>query len=293
MFRSLLGLIILASLNSGADFGVSETIENFDEVNLIEVNPIPVLKHESLAPDIKAKSALIMDYNTGLLLYEKNIHDRLPMASLTKIMVAIIILEEHDLDEVVTVESKIDQEVGVRIWLRQYEKMTVENLLQALLIPSAGDAAIALAEYHSGSVDAFVDVMNKRAKELNLIDTHFKNPIGLDDNDHYSSVYDLAILSKYALHMQTFRNIVRMKKTTIKSVDGRFEHDLRSTNYLLNSYLNILGVKTGTTDAAGQSLINLARNDSGYEIIAVLLNSPNRFQENKSMIDWAFRSYVW
>lgn len=265
----------------------------FDETSLLEVNPIPTLKHEAFEPDIQAKAALIMDYDTGLILYEKNIHEALPMASLTKIMTAILILEDHDLWEVVTVESDFSGVLGVRIWLKQYEKITVGDLLKGLLIRSAGDAAIALAEHHSGTVEDFVKVMNERAKELNLVHTNFVNPIGLDADGHYSSAYDLAILSKYALHLPAFREIVKLDEATISSVDGRFRHSFDSTNYLLNSYLDIQGVKTGTTDGAGQSLINLARNDRGHEVIAVLLNSPQRFQENKSMIDWAFRSYEW
>ena len=293
MFRSLFGLIILASLNSGVDLGTPATVESFDETSLLELSPLPALKDETLAPDIEAKAGLIMDYDTGVILYEKNIHERLPMASLTKIMTAIIILENHDLDEVVKVDVDLNQEVGVRIWLRQYEKVRVGDLLKALLIPSAGDAAIALAAFHSGSVEAFVDEMNQRAKTLNLSDTHFANPIGLDEEGHYSSAFDLAILSKFALRMPTFRNIVRQKEASIESVDGKFTHSFESTNFLLNSYLDILGVKTGTTDAAGESLINLARSESGREVIAVVLNSPKRFQENKSMIDWAFRSYRW
>ena len=186
-----------------------------------------------------------------------------------------------------------ENQIGVKIWLRQYEQITVGNLLIALLVRSAGDAAFALAEHHSGSVDAFVNEMNERAKVLNLKNTHFTNPVGLDNDEHYSSVFDLAILTKHALKFRSFRNIVRMKEATIASVDDKFKHSFNSTNYLLNSYLDIQGVKTGTTDAAGESLINLALNDGGHEIISILLNSPNRFQENKSMIDWVFRSYEW
>jgi len=266
---------------------------SFDETSLLELSPIPALKHEAIKPEIESKSALIMDYDTGILLYEKNIHEELPMASLTKIMTAILILENHDLWEVVTVQSDFSELAGVRIWLRYNEQMTVENLLKALLIRSAGDAAIALADYHSGSVEDFVKEMNERAKELNLVNTHFMNPIGLDAEGHHSSSFDLAILSKYALHIPAFRNIVRLPEATVSSVDGKFHHSFESTNYLLNSYLNVQGVKTGTTDGAGESLINLARDAWGHEVIAVLLNSPSRFQENKSMIDWAFRSYEW
>ena len=296
MFRTLISILILASITApggGLDYDPDLSRGAFDETSLLELNPIPTLKHEALEPDIGAKAALIMDYDTGLLLYEKNIHESMPMASLTKIMTAILILEDHELSEVVAVQSNFNGLEGVRIWLRQGERLTVNDLLKALLIRSAGDAALALAEHHSGTVDDFVVAMNVRAKELNLIHTHFENPIGLDAEGHYSSAYDLAILSKYALHFETFRSIVRLDEATISSVDDRLSHSFDSTNYLLNSYLDIQGVKTGTTNGAGASLINLARNDRGHEVIAVLLNSPSRFQENKSMIDWAFRSYEW
>ncbi len=295
MLRSLISILMLASINApeGSNVGDISSPEVFDETTLLEVSPIPTLKQAALKPDIQAKAALVMDYDTGLVLYEKNIHEPLAMASLTKIMTAILILEDHELSEVVTVPSSYSDLEGVRIWLSRGEKLTVYDLLKALLIRSAGDAAMALAEHHSGSVEAFVDAMNHRAKELNLIHTQFKNPVGLDDDGHYSSAYDLAILSKYALRFPAFRTVVKMDEATITSVDNNFSHSFDSTNYLLNSYLDIQGVKTGTTDAAGQSLINLARNENGREVIAVLLNSPSRFQENKSMIDWTFRSYKW
>lgn len=285
-------LTSIAAPSSGIIYDATSP-ETFDETSLLEVSPIPTLRHEALKPDIEAKAALIMDYDTGLVLYDKSMHEEMPMASLTKIMTAILILEDHDLSDVVTVESDFAELEGVRIWLRQGERVTVHDLLKALLIRSAGDAATALAEHHSGTVEDFVSAMNERAKKLNLIHTQFANPIGLDEEGHYSSAYDLAILSKYALHFPTFRAIVRLDEASISSVDDKFHHYFESTNDLLNSYLDILGVKTGTTEGAGQSLINLARNDRGHEVIAVLLNSPARFQENKSMIDWAFRSYEW
>jgi len=234
-----------------------------------------------------------MDVDTGAVLYEKDSQTALPMASLTKIMTAILILENHDLSEVVTVEADFSQELGVRIWLYQNEKITVGNLLIALLVRSAGDAALALANFHSGSVEAFVSEMNAKLSELNLSGTHFMGPIGLDHEGQYSTAHDLAMLTKYALRFPDFRRIVKLDGATITSTDGKIQHSFVSTNYLLNSYLDIEGVKTGTTEAAGQSLVNLARNKSGNEIISVLLNSPSRFQENKSIIDWIFRTYQW
>jgi len=295
MLRSLASLLLLANLSTTGEPGQFQTIEapTFNQTELLEVHPVPTLKAGKVAPLIEAKAALLMDSGTGIILYEKNARDPLPMASLTKIMTAILILENHDLDEVVQIQSNFRGLEGVRIGLHQYEAMNINNLLHALLIRSAGDAAIALGEYHSGSVEAFVDEMNQRALELQLYNTHFANPVGLDDEGQHASAYDLAQLSRYAMRFENFRNIVRKSEATVSSSDGEFVYNFDSTNKLLNSYLDILGVKTGTTDAAGESLINMARGPQGQEVIAVVLNSPDRFQENKSMLDWALRSYEW
>ena len=287
--------MLLASLNS-APASQAETAE-FDESGLLEVQPIPFKNAQAIEPVIGAKAALVMDYDTGLVMLSKNIYDPLPMASLTKIMTASIILESHKLDEVVTIDESYgamaEEDTGVKMWLQKYEKITVGDLLMGLLIPSAGDAALALAKYHSGSVEKFVEEMNKKAEILNLKNTHFVNPIGLDAEGHYSSARDLAILTKYALRNKDFRRIVRISAASVTSTDGRITHQLAGTNYLLNSYLDIRGVKTGTTDAAGECLINLARSESGHDIIVVLLNSPDRFQENKGIIDWVFHNFSW
>lgn len=296
MFRSLIALLLFAGLNSAPISGV--VVEpDFDPVDLLALSPIPKSQNISIEPVVEAKAALLMDLDSGVVLYKRNIKEPMAMASLTKIMTASIILESHDLDEIVTVQDDYNQlgekDLGVRIWLHQYEKITVENLLIGLLVRSGGDAALALAEYHSGSVEEFVDEMNQKADRLNLKSTHFTNPIGLDHLDHYSTAFDLAILTKYALRNKDFRRIVQMPRATIKSVNGKVTHEFESTNYLLNSYLDIQGVKTGTTDAAGESIINLARNNKGKEVIIVLLNSPERFQESKRILDWSFRNYLW
>lgn len=292
MLRSFLLLLLLASLPIGP-MAVSQPVPVFDPTSVIALSPVPQKIASAVAPDIQAKSALVMDLGTGTILYGKNIHEELPMASLTKIMTAMVILQHHSLDEVVKVKDNFNNLGSVRMWLKPNEKITVENLLMGLLIPSAGDAAVALAEYHSGTVEKFVEEMNQKARELRLTETQFKNPVGLDEEGQFSSVYDLAILTKYALRNPVFRQIVQMKEAEVSSVGGAITHGLKSTDLLLNSYLDIRGVKTGTTDEAGQSLINLAYNAEGRAIIAVLLNSSDRFQENKGLIDWTFRSYVW
>ena len=294
MFRSLISLLFVANLTTGDIIDNQDLVsQNFNEIELLEVHPVPKKSKQAIMPVIKAKSALLIDVDTGLVLYEKNSKAILPMASLTKIMTAIVILESHSLYEVVTVEdAHRDDEVGVRIWLYDGEKITINNLLIGLLVPSGGDSALALAEYHSGSVDKFVKEMNSKAKELGLKNTQFKNPIGLDDEGHYSSVEDLATLTKYALGFPTFRKIVNTQRASIQSVNGKIDHSFYNTNYLLNGYLDIRGVKTGTTDEAGESLINIGRKN-GHEVLTVLLNSPNRFQESKIMIDWAFSNFKW
>jgi D-alanyl-D-alanine carboxypeptidase (penicillin-binding protein 5/6) len=294
MLRSLISLLLITGLASAPISSVIPT-ESFSEYDLLNVSPVPRKRLRATEPVIEARSALLMDLDTGILLYKKNPYEPMPMASLTKIMTAIIILESHRLDEVVTIEENYGnyKELGVRIWLHQYEKITVDNLLTALLVRSAGDAAMALAKYHSGSVEDFVGEMNEKAKELNLNSTSFANPIGLDDEQQYSNAFELAILTKYALHNNDFRRIIRLPRAIVTSTDGQIKHAFEGTNYLLSSYLDIRGVKTGTTDAAGESIINLARYPNQKEVISVIMDSPSRFQESKRLIDWGGRNYRW
>lgn len=298
MFRSLVSLLLIAGLNT-APVSTTSTVDQFDMATLLNIKPIPITKEEAKKPYIGARASLVMDVDTGIVLYQKSPLKRLPMASLTKIMTAILILESHSLNEVVTVKDNFNKmtenEIGVKIWLKQNEKITVKNLLIGLLVRSGGDAAIALAKHHSETVDDFVKEMNKKAKTLNLTNTHFAGPIGMDNPKQYSSAFDLAILAKYALRDEDFRNIVKMPEATITSVDGKIKHTFKGTNRLLvnKEGLNIRGVKTGTTLGAGQSLINLARNKNGKEIIVVLLNSPARFTESKRLIKWSFDNFTW
>lgn len=284
--------MLLASVSAAPLIPPSSTA-SFDPLALVAVERIPHKKSHAVEPALKAKAALAMDAGTGLVLFEKNSHTPLPMASLTKIMTAVTILESHNLSEVVTIDENYASLAGVKIGLQKNEKITVGNLLIGLLVRSGGDAAMALAKYHSGSAEAFTRAMNQKAALLNLKKTQFKNPIGLDEEGHYSTAYELAMLTKYAMQDPRFRAIVRLPEAEISSINGAINHTFKNTNVLLNSYLRILGVKTGTTDAAGDSIINWARGPEDQEVIAVLLDSPDRFQENKSLIEWSFRNYFW
>lgn len=306
MIRALITLLLFANINSTVTntdnieaknnvFIKDKQEETISDLSLININKIPKKKQNIKEINIEAKAALVMDLDTGIILYSKNPESKLAMASLTKIMTAIIILENHDMNEIVVVKDDYNQvsNLGVRVWLQQYEKITVGDLLKATLIPSAGDAVMALAKYHSGSVEAFVDEMNKRAKELNLKNTHFINPIGIDADNHYSDVFDLAILSKYALNFPEFRKIIKLKSATIHAINSNISHELKNTNKLLDTNIDVRGIKTGTTDNAGESLINLAYNKNKDGIIVVLLNSPNRFKEARNLIEWTFNSFDW
>lgn len=269
-------------------------INNWQSSSLLEVSALPKVKESNIGPVIKAKSAIAVDLKTGLTLYEKNIHDERPIASITKLMTVVIILEENKLEDVATVPQKITTVQGTKIWLAPGEKITVENLLYAALIPSANDAAYTLADYNSnGNIDEFIKKMNQKALELGLYDTHFTNPIGLDEEGNYSSAYDLTLLGRYAYSKAFVRQATVLKDREISSTNGKLVHKLKTTNDLLNSYLKVLGLKTGTTDQAGECLIAVIENDKGRDILTVTLGSPDRYKETKILADWVFRSYNW
>ncbi len=234
-----------------------------------------------------------MDLESEEILYGKNIHTRMPMASITKLMTILIILEENNLDEVVTVSNNAASTTGSRMNLQAGERITVENLLYGAIIHSANDAAVALAEHNAGSVSGFVQKMNKKALELELVNTRFQNPIGWDDPLNYSSPHDLARLSKIVYQDEFVKKAATIKNMVVRSTNGAYTHRLESTNDLLNSYLNIKGLKTGRTSAAGLCLATIAKSDEGNKIITVVLNSPARFRETKILVDWTFRAYNW
>ncbi len=253
----------------------------------------PIKDSLHISPIIGARGSVSQDINSGELLFEKNPDERLKIASITKLMTLLIVLEENKLDDVVTVSRNAAGTPGSTMFLVAGEQITEENLIYGALIHSANDAAVALAEHNAGSSAAFVVKMNNKAKELGLTNTHFSNPVGLDDSDNYSSARDIANLGKYLYHNPLIKKIAKIKDTEVRSVNGNYTHKLESTNKLLGSYLKINGLKTGTTDDAGRCLIAIAENKDGHEIVTVVLNSPDRFGESKILIDWTFRAFTW
>lgn len=245
--------------------------------------------------NLTAKAAIIVDVNSDRTLYAKNETTRLPMASITKIMTALVALDKFgsQLNTVITVPVEALDVTGSKMSLYAGEKITAHNLLKGALIESANDAGMTLAYAVSDSPDQFVTLMNQKAKALGLVDTNFANPIGFDGDNHYSTAKDLAELTRVALDNRTFASIVATPKTTVQDVTGKFVHQLTNTNKLLGQFKNVIGVKTGTTEEAGESLDAAVSGDSGQTVIVVLLDSSNRFQEGKKALDWALKAYSW
>ena len=260
---------------------------------IIQTVPFPVKLPTAIAPVLQAKAILTQDLSTGQNLYSVNANEQLPMASLTKLMLAKIILDQNKMDEIVTVDKEATLIEPSKINLVKGEKITVENLLKAIFIKSANDAALALAIHNAGSIDDFVIKMNQTALAMGLINTHFTNPAGLDDPAHYSTASDMAILARTLYKNPFIQSVGTIKQTDIESIDGNQKHQLDSTNDLLGSYLKVLGLKTGTTDLAGQCLISIVENSNGNKILNVMFGSNSRFKETKILSQWIFDSYQW
>lgn len=243
----------------------------------------------SAAPDVSAKSAVLIEAESGRVLYQKNAFIRLPMASTTKIMTAIVAIERGDLGKTVTVAKEAVGVEGSSIYLEPNEKLTLESLVWALLLQSANDAATAIAIEVGGSVEGFAKMMNEKADELGLTATHFTNPHGLDDEDHYTSAYDLARIAAYALSNETFRTICSTYKKTIPhGEDGT--RVLINHNKLLRLYDGAIGVKTGFTKRSGRCLVGAAERD-GLTLVSVTLSAPDDWNDHKEMLDFGFSHY--
>ena len=236
-------------------------------------------------PPISAEALLVYDVDADQVLFERSAQEALRPASLTKLMTALLVLEEADLATVVTISTQ-DLVDGATMGLQAGEQLTVEQLLWGLLIPSGNDAAMALARHSSGSVDAFVERMNRRAAELGLSATTFRNPHGFDADDHLSSAADLLQLVRLNWNYPLFRTIVGTAETTVAG------HPLQNTNQLLGVFAGANGVKTGTTPLAGQCLIaRIERN--GHAVLIVLLGSGDRYTDVRNLFDFYTQNFAW
>lgn len=252
----------------------------------------PIKKTKSAGPAISAKTIYSIDLTSGSPILVKNIFSRRPIASIAKLVTAMVILDRHKLTEKVKASKNASEQEGSRMWLREGEEITVESLLTGLLVSSGNDAAVALAEFDAGSEEMFVFRMNEKTRALGLKNTHFSNVKGFDEDSNYSTAYDIMIFSRAALEYAFIRKTVALKTAEVTSASGKTKHRLESTNELLeNPYFKVVGLKTGRTPAAGQSFVSLAQGPNGHEILTALLDSPDRFKETKIILDWILRNY--
>ncbi|MDK2804919.1 MAG: hypothetical protein PWQ94_83 [Thermoanaerobacterium sp.] len=257
------------------------------------MTPINVNAESIEPPQIAAKAAIVMDQKSGRVLYEKNINEKLPMASTTKIMTLLLALEYGNLNDIVNVSKRAASVGGSSIWLAPGEKLPLIDLLYGLMLNSGNDAATAIAEHIGGSVEKFAEMMNKKAKDIGAYNTNFVTPSGLDIgiNNHYTTAYDLALITRYAFNNYSkFAEIVSTKEKTIPWSGRDYDRYLRNKNKMLWQYEGGDGVKTGFTNKAGRCLVASATRD-GHRLISVVLNSGPMWEDSQKILDYSFEKY--
>ena len=272
----------------------SYDLEEIDNEN-IDIDEIQkeVIETSTNVEDLKLDSriGLIYDRASGRILYEKNGNKQTPMASTTKIMTAIVVLENAKLNEVVKIDSKAAGTGGSRLGLKKNDKITVNDLLYGLMLRSGNDAAVALANYVSGSIEGFADMMNKKAEEMGLKNSHFIVPHGLDNEGHYTTAFELAKMADYALKIDKFKEIVSTKTTTIYI--NNYPKAINNTNQLLGSVSGVYGGKTGFTNGAGRCLVSACKRDD-LDIITVVIGAnttKERTSDTIKLIQYADQKF--
>lgn len=241
---------------------------------------------------VSASSAILVEQESGRILYEKEAFTKRRIASITKIMTAILAIESGKLDETVKVSERAVRAEGSSVFLKPGEKIKLEDLVYGLMLRSGNDAAVAIAEHVGGSIEGFVFLMNKKAEEIGMSSTHFANPHGLDDHeDHYSTAYDMALLTRYAMLNNKYREISGTKVYRTPNPDESWDRIWRNKNRLLTEmYEYCTGGKTGYTKRAKRTLVTTAEKD-GMNLIAVTLNGPDDWNDHIQMYEMAFNTY--
>lgn len=298
---TLFGINIFLAVNNSSDFVIQERYaysanDSGGEVYILPIsgpNYVPILNSEINRPFINARAAAIYDTSSGRLLYEKNIDSRLPIASLAKVMSAVIVLENLNLEDIVTIGESSLKIDGEKQDLYLGERMSVRNLLKLMLIESSNDSAHAVASYADELGYDFVSLMNKKAEVIKMKETRFLDPAGLND-EAYSTVQDLIKLVEYSLNYKEIWDISAEKTAIIESSDKNIKHSAQSTNLLLGLIKGLVGGKTGYTDGAGQCMILVAGvPDYPSKLVSVVLGSSDRFGDTQKLIDWTRGAYSW
>ena len=238
-----------------------------------------------------ATSSILMDMDSGRIIYENNSHEVRSVASISKIMTAILAIESKKLDKTVKVSDVVLEAYGSGIYIKPGEKLTLQDLVYGLMLRSGNDAALMIAEYVGGSVPKFVEKMNQKAQEIGMKQTTFHNPSGLDEEDevgNFSTAYDMAILTSYAMKNKTYQKIVGTKKYTLKT--NKNTYVWYNKNKLLTNYENTTGGKTGFTKKARRTLVSTASKDQ-LNFVVVTLNDGNDFQDHENLHEYGFTYY--
>jgi len=286
--KALISLMLICILLINSNLVYADDIGDIEELDIINVSADLDLAKE---PEINSRAAIIYDRNSKEIIWGKKEHEKRKMASTTKIMTAIVVLENCSLSDVVTVSKKAAAVGGSRLGLKTNDKISIRDLLYGLLLVSGNDAAIALAEHTAGSVEEFANFMNNKAKVLQLENTNFVTPHGLDSEEHYTTAYELAIMADYALKNDTFAKMVNTKNYTV-TINGNSKN-LSNTNELLGNLSGVNGVKTGFTNGANRCLVT-SINRNGMNIITVVLGADTkkfRTSDSIKLVEYAYSNY--
>ncbi|MCS6956504.1 MAG: D-alanyl-D-alanine carboxypeptidase [Patescibacteria group bacterium] len=255
--------------------------EKKEEKINIKIKPVPYLKNPYYLPEITAQGVYVVDLDSFTPIYEKNPKEKFIPASTTKIITALVAYDIYKPEQIITVKKTISD--GQLMNLQVGEKISVENLIYGILIHSANDAAYVLAQNYG--YEKFIDLMNKKAKELKMIRTHFIDPSGLEENNQYTTPFDLVLAGREFLKNPYLAKIVSIKEITISDVDFKYFHHLTNINKLLGEIAGLGGLKTGYTENAGENLISYYKNNN-HQFIIVVLKSENRFADTANIINW-------
>ncbi len=257
--------------------------------SILAMLPFPQIKSTDTFASASS-SEIIIEATGGRVLFESNADEQRPMASTTKILTAIIAIERCDCDDVVTVQKECVGIEGSSIYLEEGEKLTVKELLYGLMLQSGNDCAAALAYHISGSIDKFADLMNQTALSIGAEDSHFVNPHGLHDDNHYTTARDLAKIAAYAMTNPIFKEIVSTRRVEISWASHEYNRILINKNKMLNEMEGATGIKTGFTKKAGRCLVSSCERN-GMTLICVVLNCPPMFERSKALLNNAYAEY--
>lgn len=282
-------LILISGLRSRALAG-----EDLDSITFLNkpMLTLPFIDEQSLVPQLSASAVIVIDEKSAVTLYEKNAAVKLSPASTTKLMTALVARSLFGLDATLSTPSLVNAIDGTKMGLQVGEKVSVHNLLKGALIQSGNDAAITLASAHPAGVEGFVAAMNDQAKALHLSQTVFMNPIGYDAVGHFSSPRDLALLAREVMRDPVLRRIVGTADDVVTDTTGSISHTLHTTHKLLGIDPNVVGIKTGTTDEAGEVLITqFNRNDQS--ILVVVMGSKDRYSDTRALMEYVTQAVEW